>query len=139
MAELADVPTERVRRLNAGYKRPVSPQSGPYQLVLPKDKAQLFQQRYAALGSNRQQTLIADASTTEVSTTPANTPATVSSTTVATKGTDNKQAHKVQQGETLWGIARQYQVDVHRLAAWNNMTANSSLQLGQTLNLFNDQ
>lgn len=120
VAQLANLPIERVRRLNAGYAGSVSPQEGPYQLVLPIESADNFQQQYAQLNTSKQ--LVAT---------------TQQPTRVAT--TETQERHTVQQGETLWGIARHYQVDVHRLANWNNIAANSPLQQGQTLTLFSDQ
>jgi membrane-bound lytic murein transglycosylase D len=41
--------------------------------------------------------------------------------------------HTVQQGETLYAIAKMYQVGVTDLMAWNNLAATSSLKLGQKI------
>ena len=41
--------------------------------------------------------------------------------------------HIVQQGETLYGISRQYGVSVKELIAWNNLSRPQQLDVGQTL------
>jgi membrane-bound lytic murein transglycosylase D len=41
--------------------------------------------------------------------------------------------HKVSNGDTLWGIARSYNVSVEQLLGWNNMDSNQPLQVGQQL------
>jgi membrane-bound lytic murein transglycosylase D len=44
--------------------------------------------------------------------------------------------HKVRAGETLWGIARRYNVDVERLREWNLLGADDVLRLGQRLRIW---
>lgn len=46
--------------------------------------------------------------------------------------------HKVNQGETLFSIARQYDAKVEDLISWNGLSSNT-LSLGQTLNVGRDQ
>ena len=41
--------------------------------------------------------------------------------------------HRVQSGETLWALARSYDVSVRELARWNNMAPGDPLRIGQTL------
>ncbi|MFY9261991.1 MAG: peptidoglycan DD-metalloendopeptidase family protein [Gallionella sp.] len=41
--------------------------------------------------------------------------------------------HQVQRGETLYGIARTYNVDRQDLASLNDISSNASLEIGQTL------
>src|SRR5690606_9151318 len=43
-----------------------------------------------------------------------------------------KGVHTVQQGQTLFSIARQYQISVDQLRDWNSQTGNE-LKIGQTL------
>jgi membrane-bound lytic murein transglycosylase D len=43
--------------------------------------------------------------------------------------------HTVQQGDTLWGIARRYRIKMNDLMRWNNLHPASVLQPGQRLNL----
>jgi len=44
--------------------------------------------------------------------------------------------HKVKRGDTLWGIARRYNVHVKELLAWNKLSKNDILSLNQALVLF---
>ncbi|MEK6749242.1 MAG: LysM peptidoglycan-binding domain-containing protein [Pseudomonadota bacterium] len=44
-----------------------------------------------------------------------------------------KAIHMVQDGETLWSIAQQYDVDMRALARWNGMAPRDPLNLGQQL------
>lgn len=41
--------------------------------------------------------------------------------------------HKVQEGESLWGIARRFNVELERLADWNSMAPQDTLNAGQRL------
>lgn len=41
--------------------------------------------------------------------------------------------HHVRRGDTLWSIARKYQVKVNNLVSWNNISRNQILQLNQAL------
>ncbi|ALG67736.2 LysM peptidoglycan-binding domain-containing protein [Beggiatoa leptomitoformis] len=43
--------------------------------------------------------------------------------------------HVVQRGESLYGIARLYNVDFRNIAAWNNIPAPYAISVGQQLNL----
>jgi membrane-bound lytic murein transglycosylase D len=65
---------------------------------------------------------------TTVKTAPEKTTATPSSTTVSSSG-----VHKVDIGQTLYSVARQYNVSVKELAEWNNITTNEHIKVSQTL------
>jgi membrane-bound lytic murein transglycosylase D len=41
--------------------------------------------------------------------------------------------HRVQNGDSLWVIARSYNVSVKQLSQWNNLAANASIKPGQQL------
>ena len=46
---------------------------------------------------------------------------------------EGQQRHQVMSGETLWSIAKRYQVSVSELLQWNKLNADSPLQLDQIL------
>ncbi|NLB88365.1 MAG: M23 family metallopeptidase [Syntrophomonadaceae bacterium] len=43
--------------------------------------------------------------------------------------------HQVKKGDTLWDIARKYQVDLNTIMAMNNLNKNSVLHIGQTIQI----
>lgn len=57
--------------------------------------------------------------------------------TVASAGNSvaevNPFIHRVRSGDTLWGIARRYNVYVKQLARWNSIKTNDLLRLGQNI------
>lgn len=71
-----------------------------------------------------------DAPTVIVKTTPSKTnpPTSTSTTTVS-----NASEHTVDVGQTLYSIARQYNLSVKDLAAWNNITTDEKVKAGQVL------
>lgn len=55
---------------------------------------------------------------------------------VATAGAGDQQGslvHRVRSGDTLWGIARRYNVYISQLTRWNSITTNDTLRLGQNI------
>lgn len=46
--------------------------------------------------------------------------------------------HKVATGETLWALARDYDVSVRELARWNSMAPGDALRIGQTLAIWTE-
>lgn len=49
------------------------------------------------------------------------------------RGVGHKAQYTVRKGDSLWTIARRYHVDVHQLAAWNGISKQSPLHIGQEL------
>jgi membrane-bound lytic murein transglycosylase D len=47
-----------------------------------------------------------------------------------------KLVHRVQHGDTLWSIAKHYQVQLQQLLAWNNLATDQILSLNQALFVF---
>lgn len=65
---------------------------------------------------------------TTVKTTPAKT-----TTTPAPAAASSSSTHTVDVGQTLYSVARQYNVSVRDLAEWNNITTSERVKVGQTL------
>jgi LysM repeat protein len=52
---------------------------------------------------------------------------------IATPDADGKVYHEVQAGQSFWSIAIAYQITIHDLEVWNNLSRNTPLQAGQRL------
>jgi LysM repeat protein len=52
---------------------------------------------------------------------------------IATPDADGKIFHEVQAGQSFWSIAIAYQITIHDLEVWNNVSRNIPLQSGQRL------
>jgi LysM repeat protein len=52
---------------------------------------------------------------------------------IATPDADGKIYHVVQAGQSFWSIAIAYQITIHDLEVWNNLSRNTPLQAGQRL------
>jgi membrane-bound lytic murein transglycosylase D len=52
---------------------------------------------------------------------------------ISASNAGGKVVHSVRKGDTLWGIARRYNVYVHQLASWNGISSHDVLKLGQKL------
>jgi len=52
---------------------------------------------------------------------------------VATPDADGKIYHVVQAGQSFWSIAIAYQITIHDLEVWNNISSNTPLQAGERL------
>jgi len=52
---------------------------------------------------------------------------------IATPDTDGKVYHVVQAGQSFWSIAIAYQITIHDLEVWNNLSHTTPLQSGQRL------
>ena len=52
---------------------------------------------------------------------------------IATPDADGKVFHEVQAGQSFWSIAISYQITIHDLEVWNNLSRNTPLQAGQRL------
>ena len=52
---------------------------------------------------------------------------------IATPDAEGKTYHVVQQGQSFWSIAIAYQITIHDLEVWNNMSRTNPLKAGQRL------
>jgi LysM repeat protein len=68
---------------------------------------------------------------------PTNTPTTQSPTGTTSSPTTSPavRTYKVQSGDTLWGIARKFNVSADALAKLNNITNANLIKVGQTLKI----
>lgn len=107
VAKLAGLPPARVRKLNAGYRLgEVTPRS-PMQLLLPGKAARTLRDAIAA-GQLQDAGKFASA--------------------------DAPVTYTVATGDTLWGIAHRFHLDVSQLRRWNHLHGNV-LHPGQVLQL----
>ncbi|MFP4129956.1 MAG: LysM peptidoglycan-binding domain-containing protein [Halorhodospira sp.] len=173
-AELADIPKDRLYRLNPGLNRWATAPSGPHRLVLPRGAAARFERELAAmdpealvkwrrheiepgetlsniarqydvtvellreLNGLRGETIrTGEHLHVPISSRPAEEYALSAANRLeALKGRERRgerHSHTVQPGETLWDIARSYDVSVEELASWNGMAPGDPLQPRQEL------
>jgi LysM repeat protein len=57
---------------------------------------------------------------------------------IATPDAEGKTFHDVQAGQSFWSIAIAYQITIHDLEVWNNLSRNSPLRAGQRLFIPNE-
>ena len=57
---------------------------------------------------------------------------------IATPDAEGKTFHEVQAGQSFWSIAIAYQLTIHDLEVWNNLSRNSPLRAGQRLFIPNE-
>jgi len=57
---------------------------------------------------------------------------------IATPDADGKVFHAVQAGQSFWSIAIAYQITIHDLEVWNNLSRETPLQAGQRLFIPNE-
>ncbi|HEX4976082.1 MAG TPA: transglycosylase SLT domain-containing protein [Pseudomonadales bacterium] len=110
-ASSAGISMNQLYRYNPGFSRWKSDPSGPFYLLIPYPKAGQFAQSTQQI---RPQNL------TKAGSQPNNLP--------------HKQIlHQVKKGEGLSVIAQHYGVKIQQLAAWNDLSTNAPLRIGQKL------
>jgi len=173
-AELADIPMDRLYRLNPGLNRWATAPSGPHRLVLPQGAAARFERELAAMdpealvkwrrheiesgetlshiarqydvtvellrelnGLHGDTIRTGEHLHVPISSRPSEEYALSAANRLeALKGRERRgerHSHTVQPGETLWEIARSYNVSVEELASWNGMAPGDPLQPRQEL------
>jgi len=159
-AQLSGVDAATVRHLNSGYVRWATAPGGPHYLVMPADKAAPLRQALARTPPARwvrwhrhevrrgeslyviarrygttvdtlmrlngmSGHLIAVGRDLKVPRAPAAPASSVGGTTAG--------AYTVRPGDSLWAIARRFNVRVHDLTRWNDLSRNAVLRPGQVL------
>jgi membrane-bound lytic murein transglycosylase D len=157
-AKMADMTVDELYSLNPAFNRWATAPDGPHYLLIPVDKAPAFKQNLAKIdlqealqwtqhkikAGETLSTIAARYHTTISAIQKINkiSDATiisgesliipVSSTTVAGSQAD-KVEHRVEEGDTFWELAQQYDVSIKHIAEWNSMTPEDYLIPGQTL------
>lgn len=162
MAELAGVDAEELHALNPAWNRWVTDPDGPHRVLIPEVVADGFVAKFAALDATARaglgvHTVAAGESLASIAGSykvPENfiervntgqradlkpgdflwVPTGDVSQLRAGLGSDmERRTHRVRSGESLWSISRRYGMTVPQLARMNNLSAKSTLQPGQRL------
>lgn len=159
-SELADLDSERLLRLNPGYRRWATAPEGPHDLLLPLTHVETFDANLKQLDDENwirtQRHLIRPGETLNRIAQRYGTdigairklnnmsdnriragkyllvPEGDSQPAVATA---QPATYLVQAGDTLWEIARAHNLNYRQLAAWNGLAVNATLRPGQKLGL----
>ena len=165
VAELAGIDHELARKLNPGLRQGVTPPAGPHRIIVPLEKAAAFEARIAATPKHlwqpaRQYTVksgdtlgaIALKNGVPLAAMKAennllsnrikmgkvlNIPGTGVSTVAPLDREANPPVYyRIKQGDSLWAIARRFDVSSRALSRWNNLAPGSILQPGQRLRVY---
>ncbi|MDZ7753077.1 MAG: LysM peptidoglycan-binding domain-containing protein [Gammaproteobacteria bacterium] len=162
-AELSGLDAATVRDLNPGYLRWASAPDGPHYLVMPADRADALRRALARTPSARwvrwhrhrvrrgdSLYVIARRYGTSVDTLmrlngmsghllavgrDLKVPRAPGTTASAPAGAATTRAYTVRSGDSLWAIARRFNVRVHDLTRWNDLSRDTVLRPGQVLAL----
>lgn len=124
-AELAEVDYNTLKRLNTGLKRDITPPQSQYQILMPSNAAQRFE---AALVNAPPATT----STSSKHSQPTPIEATHIKASVVKARTGG---YRVQPGDSLWTIARRFNVSPKALMRWNDIDDPQVLRPGQSLRI----
>lgn len=174
--ELSQVSKQTFEQLNPGFLAPVTPPNGPFNILLPIEKADRFQQVVASNSdafdiqwhkhkiqsgdslsviakkyrttqkeikkiNNMKTSRLRAGKTLLIPVPDALTSNALSdhSNTTGNKVKNKKQytatVHKVKSGESLWTIARNYNISTRSLANWNKLNTKRPLKIGQGLEI----
>jgi len=166
-AENAQINKQELSNLNAGFLRWATSPLGPNRLLVPVQKKQLAQSAVIALKQTpfikfkhhkviAGDTLSGIAKKYRVSVNALKQTNKLSNTnirvgrslmiplqakqylTTSTETPNTKLIHRVKRGDTLWSIARRYQVKVKQLLSWNQLSSNHILSLNQSVLIYSN-
>lgn len=109
-AEMSGLSLTKLKSFNTGYKQNVTAPNGPHYIMLPKAHASQLRDSLA----------VGDI-------------AAVQSTQLADNTVGKGAKYQVRSGDTLSGIAKRLNIKTSDLLKWNNLRNDSSLKIGQTL------
>ncbi len=124
-AELAEVDYDTLKRLNTGLKRDITPPQSQYQILMPLNAAQRFE---AALVN-------APAATTSTSPMHSQPTPIEAAHTKAPAAKARTAGYRVKAGDSLWAIARRFNVSPKALMRWNDIDDPQALRPGQSLRI----
>jgi len=113
-AEMAGLTVKKLKAYNPGYKQGVTAPNGPHYIMVPKGNAAQLKDSLAD-GQIAMVQPIATGGSNAKSVVPAAT------------------GYKIRSGDTLSGIAKRLNMKSSDLQRWNNLSASSTLKVGQTL------
>ncbi|HIF9110069.1 TPA: LysM peptidoglycan-binding domain-containing protein [Photobacterium damselae] len=162
-ARFAGISTQELKDLNPAYHKWATAPNGPYHLLLPINKVKSFKValannkrenlrtvRHTVRSGDTLGALAVKYNTTVKDIQRANNlkstqlrigqhlsigvkgASLVSKPKVSPSHTSSR-THTVKSGESLWNIAKKYNTNVANLRRWNNLSANSTLRIGQKL------
>ncbi len=127
VAQLAGISLSELKLLNPCYRRGITSPKGPHNISLPASKVYQFKQRLAQIPNELK--LVKTAAFTNKLTTRSKKTA----RKFNQKRTKNLEKYQVKKGDTLWRIAKRYNMNVAKIRNLNKLSKNTSLRIGQKL------
>ncbi len=127
VAQLAGISGSDLKLLNPCYKRGITSPKGPHDITLPVSKVFQFKQRLAQIPNILE--LVKTASLTNRSIVKYR----KIYRKVINKSTNDLGKHRVKRDDSLWAIAKQYNISVDKIRSLNKLSKNYSLKIGQQL------
>ncbi|MEK7991797.1 MAG: transglycosylase SLT domain-containing protein [Thiotrichaceae bacterium] len=134
-AKFAGLSAHEFKRLNPGYRRHATGPNGPYQLALPISKVAHFKRK---LKKVTLKDLMPNPELAQLELKVDKKQGKRVSKKVDKNSNKHEHVHTVRSGDSLWEIARQYQVSVSKLTSWNKISKRQTLRLGQKLTIWQD-
>lgn len=140
IARAAECSLEDIQILNPALKTKFTPPNYPdYELNVPMGKKELLEDTLASIEGVSEKVALREVGPEKksVSRKKSSRAKRVHAQSVSVEAATKKViSYIVKEGETLWGIAAKYNVDVRHLASWNNLRKQYQLKTGQRLNIY---
>jgi len=129
-AQLANISVDELYDLNPGIKQRIKTMPSSHNFLMPSDKVDAFIARLEEVPfekriNSRWNKLTIDGI--------ALSPTLKANSSASQKLQITGNTYKVRSGDSLWKIARQFNISPQQLAAWNNLNKNHVLRVGQML------